>query len=293
MLTGSPLRMPKNNQKCKRREATAQSDDAFDDMLAELRAADLAALAANSSSSSSSSSSNSNSSSIATTASSSTSTVSLTAKAIKVSEERNIKAVMGDDIAQLRHWARQGLRVTSALPLVHAVLLGKLGIAQCLVQELGADVNEANGEGYTPLYVAAGKGDLAMVRCLVKELGADINKTNNEGDTPLFIAAQLGNLATVRVLVKELGADINHAIKIGRTPLMAASVRKRADVVKWLIKAGADTQISMRSDDSDDVSTGCTPANLSRYVGAYLPIRPHTWRPRRTARALVAAVRAS
>jgi hypothetical protein len=46
MLTGSPLRMPKNNQKSKRREATAQSDDDFDDMLAELRAADLAALTA-------------------------------------------------------------------------------------------------------------------------------------------------------------------------------------------------------------------------------------------------------
>jgi hypothetical protein len=153
--------MPKSNQRGNQRDATAQSDDDFDDMLAELRAADLTALAACSSSSSSSSSSSVISTIVASAALS-------TAKTIQVLEERIIEAVRRDDIAQLRRWARQGLRVTGAMPLSHAVALGKLCMAQCLVQELGADVNQADGKGYTLLYSAAWKTDLALVRCLVK-----------------------------------------------------------------------------------------------------------------------------
>jgi hypothetical protein len=72
---------------------------------------------------------------------------------------------MRDDIAQLRRWARQGVRVTSALPLLYAVVLGKLGIVLCLVQELGAEVNQADEGGYTPLYVAAQEAQLGVVRC--------------------------------------------------------------------------------------------------------------------------------
>jgi hypothetical protein len=208
--------MPKNKEKGKRREVTATSDDDFDDMLAELRAADLTALAADTSGSSSSSSG------IATTASSITSkvaasTVSSTAKAMEVPEEKIIEAVRRDDIAQLLRWARQGLRVASGLPLVHAMVLGKLGIAQCLVQELGADFNEADREGYTPLYIAAQKGELAMVRCLVQDFGADVNKANQTGATPLYIAAQEGKRAMVQCLVKELGADVNQSTFEGNT----------------------------------------------------------------------------
>jgi hypothetical protein len=241
MLTGISLRMPKNNQKGKRREATATSDDDFDDMLAELRAADLTALAANTSSSSSNSSSSSSSSSASTTANSITNTIvastaSSTAKAIEVPEERIIEAIRRDDIAQLRRWARQGFRATSAVSLLYAASLGKVGIAQCLVQELGVGVNQADEGGYTPLFVAALEGHLAMVRCLVKELGADVNTTSHAGYTPMYQAAGKGNFAMVRCLATECGADVNQADRKGITPLYIAAQKGKMAVVQCLVK---------------------------------------------------------
>jgi ankyrin repeat protein len=40
------------------------------------------------------------------------------------------------------------------------------------------------------LYVAAGAGQLNAVRCLVEKLGADINQATDNGSTPLMIAAE-------------------------------------------------------------------------------------------------------
>jgi hypothetical protein len=50
-----------------------------------------------------------------------------------------------------------------------------------------------------------------VVQCLVKELGADVNKAGTDGGTALCIAAQEGHLEVVQCLVKELGADVNRA----------------------------------------------------------------------------------
>jgi ankyrin repeat protein len=47
-----------------------------------------------------------------------------------------------------------------------------LDVIQCLVTEYGADVNQ--GDGATPLYIAARNGRLDVLRCLVNELGADV-----------------------------------------------------------------------------------------------------------------------
>jgi ankyrin repeat protein len=55
------------------------------------------------------------------------------------------------------------------------------------------------------LFLAAQFGDLAIVQCLVKELGADVNQANDAGCTSLYIAAQGDHLAMVQILVKELG----------------------------------------------------------------------------------------
>ncbi len=88
-----------------------------------------------------------------------------------------------------------------------------LAIARRLVA-LGADVNEANITGWTPLHVAALNGTNTLVRFLVDE-GANINVMNGCGRTPLSLASgenTVGLLAaskpkpdTVKLL-KELGA---------------------------------------------------------------------------------------
>jgi hypothetical protein len=81
-----------------------------------------------------------------------------------------------------------------------------------------------------------------MVRCLVKELGADVNQADHEGDTPLYLAALEGKMDILRCLVREFGADVSQANSDGCTPLMIAIVNNHVDVVRWLVKEGADTQ---------------------------------------------------
>jgi hypothetical protein len=84
-----------------------------------------------------------------------------------------------------------------------------------------------------------------MLQCLVKELGADVNQVEIAGRTILSFAAQEGLFAMAKILVKDLGADINHInSKAGTTPLMIATASKHADVFKWLIKEGADLSTS-------------------------------------------------
>jgi ankyrin repeat protein len=188
------------------------------------------------------------------------------------------------DTAQLRRWARQGVRVVSGLPLCAAALLGKVDLLRILIKELGADANQAifgsndpTLDGSIPLLVAAQYGHVAALRCLVKEFGAAINQAGNRGDTPLYIAAAIGHLCVVQCLVKEHGVDVNQATHNGFTPLMIASARKHTDIVVWLSKHGADAQAFLQG--------GSTAADVSRYKGApaeqteYLEARTHCANP--------------
>ena len=84
-----------------------------------------------------------------------------------------------------------------------------------------------------------------MVRCLAEDLGADINHSTLTCQNSVFVAAQNGHLGVLRYLGKA-GVDMNGADKFGQTPLMMASAKNvRAAVVKWLVKAGVDTQLQM------------------------------------------------
>jgi hypothetical protein len=152
--------MPKNNKKGKQRVAevvTAETNGDFDDMLAAIRATNLTTATANSSSSSSSSS-GSTSMNISATIADPSNTISSTTNAFEISE-----ALERGDIGQLQHWGRQGLRVTSSEPLAYAAEEGQLDMVQCLVKELGANVDQADHGGCTALHQAAAAGHIAVV----------------------------------------------------------------------------------------------------------------------------------
>jgi ankyrin repeat protein len=162
-------------------------------------------------------------------------------------------------------------------PLFVASGLGNLRIVQYLVNELGADVNQADSEGHTPVFAAAGMGKVDMVRLLVEELGADVNQADNEVCTPLYFAAQKGGLEMVKCVVDELGAEVNQATGDGSTPLMAAAEKMHHKVVRYLLKHGADPQASH--------NLVPTAADISRMHGApaeqtaYLQARTHCANP--------------
>jgi ankyrin repeat protein len=152
-----------------------------------------------------------------------------------------------------------------------------LEFLRCLVKDLGADVNKATDQGFTPLIAAVQLENLAHISCLINELGADVNQGDEDGRSALFMAASNGKLDVVRCLLK-LRADANQTNDDGATPLMMASAEKHEEVVVWLVKAGADTQATTAVYSNGE---SVTAADASKRFGAsasqtaYLEAKTH------------------
>jgi ankyrin repeat protein len=158
---------------------------------------------------------------------------------VVVTEVMLTEAAGTGDLERLTVWARQGVRVTSAEPLCIAVEGGHVEVLRCLVQKLGADVNQGGIEGFTALLDAANHGHLAVVRCLI-QFGASVGGTSNDGTTALHIAALNGELDIERYLVK-LGAEVGTADNDGQTPLLLSALSGRYPTTQYLLeKAGAN-----------------------------------------------------
>jgi hypothetical protein len=105
--------------------------------------------------------------------------------------------------------------------LLTAVQGGHIHVVRCMVNDLGADVNQAFDDGWTPLCLATDKEDLVLMRFLGVELGADVKlaMVSGSGYTPLNLAVNRGNISAVRCLCEDLGADANRTMKGSWTPL--------------------------------------------------------------------------
>ncbi|MCA4773954.1 ankyrin repeat domain-containing protein [Wolbachia endosymbiont of Mansonella perstans] len=67
------------------------------------------------------------------------------------------------------------------------VLAGNLNIVECFVEK-GANIDIPNNDGYTASHLPVFKGNLEMVKCLVGKKNVDINKANHEDNTALYLA---------------------------------------------------------------------------------------------------------
>ena len=166
-------------------------------------------------------------------------------------------------------------------PLHHAVKSGRIDVVQLLL-DAGAEPNatnsgqeasgyRANGEGQTPMYLAARwgywdifqllkdltGGELPLIMAAQKddyhamqvllEAGADPNMTNLNGETPLIAAIRTSCYHDVLHLLLENGAEPNKRTKYGDTPLHFAAWNINyvsISLVKVLIQAGADPNIA-------------------------------------------------
>lgn len=126
--------------------------------------------------------------------------------------------------------------------LIDAVKAGTAADVQRLLAA-GADINFRDAEGATPLMVAAEAGNLPMVQELIRA-GADVSARDGRGWTALVRAVynheqKRGFADVVRALIKA-GADIEITISYGVRPLMLAAGYGETDVVATLLEFGAD-----------------------------------------------------
>ena len=99
----------------------------------------------------------------------------------------------------------------------------------------GADKDEKNNQGNTPLIVTIIKNHLNVVQFLVEQ-GADMEKVDNNGATALMNAAAGGD-GVVRYLVEQ-GADKEKIDNEGWTPLIYAAQDGHVMVMQYLIEQG-------------------------------------------------------
>lgn len=143
----------------------------------------------------------------------------------------------------------------SRTPLV-VVLAGVLGMSALT----GCVLSDESDSERPALHDAASIGALADVERLLDN-GADVNERENSGYTPLMESAGIYNDVTA-VLI-DRGADLDLRQEDGYSAVMLAYGRAEADpeAVRMLIDAGADQSIP--SDHPDfDAATLCEQAKI-------------------------------
>lgn len=136
----------------------------------------------------------------------------------------------------------------------------------------GADVNEEDDEGYTPVVLASG-GQLAIVKLLI-EHGADINHWSRENNV-LIVAASAGNRKNyeyLRPLVsKRIRATATEA-DVARGEVLRA--RNRDPLVDEFVLAAArgkleevNSALAMGANPNSYNSNGWTPLQYAAYYG--------------------------
>jgi len=115
----------------------------------------------------------------------------------------------------------------------------KKEVASRLVPPPRSDAGDSNASdnGELEIMAATCAGNTPVVASLCAR-GANVNECNYEGASPLLCASIIGNEALVKTLI-DGGADPNLADVYGTTPLQAAAFDGHATVVQRLLLAGA------------------------------------------------------
>jgi ankyrin repeat protein len=132
------------------------------------------------------------------------------------------------------------LRWSSRGRIHNAISSGNLFAVRALLS-IGADIEEGDRKGQTPLLHAVRREYEEIVKLLLKK-GANPNARDSDGNTPLALAVLRDARAIVNLLL-EKGADTKVEDAEARTPLVLAVLQNHEAIVELLLEKGADTEV--------------------------------------------------
>lgn len=184
-------------------------------------------------------------------------------------EDFVLEAVKAGNVAKVETLLKRGANINEKddkglTPLHHACWNGDVEMARVLLKHGGSALLQAkSGYGSTPLHCAADKGHTSTVLMLL-QAGANSNAKNSGGLTPLHYTAWNDHLDTARVLLDN-GADKEAKTVEGCTPLHLASKYGKVGVAVLLVDRGADPYATnMRHETSFDVAKNSATASVLR-----------------------------
>lgn len=131
--------------------------------------------------------------------------------------------------------------------LYDAAYIGNERIVKSMLEtdskDIVIDYRLKGTNGWTSLLIATAEGHKEVVSLLI-EKGANVNAANNLGRTPLMFAANYGFDSIAKTLIDN-GAKIDMVPNDneGWSALMAASYKGNLEIVKILVKSGANLKL--------------------------------------------------
>ncbi len=124
------------------------------------------------------------------------------------------------------------------LPILHrAIRLNLQRLVELLLSN-GADIDRADNQGHTPLYLANACNNSAMVRILLNNRA----KISDLGGEVLISAVRRGDIDSVRILLEQ-HVNPNCMDEQGYTPLILAVEKGYESIIKMLLENGANPNL--------------------------------------------------
>ena len=140
---------------------------------------------------------------------------------------------------------------TSVGSLMEACSKGYIEEVKKILKQ-GADANEKDEYGKTPLMYAIHNGNFEIASLLIDN-GADVNVKDEYGTAILKITVSSRNFEIASLLIDN-GADVNVIDGDGKTILMEAAFYGHNDIASFIIDKGADVNAKGSSDYADDTA---------------------------------------
>jgi ankyrin repeat protein len=119
---------------------------------------------------------------------------------------------------------------------------------------------------WTPLMMASNRGDARLVAQLLFA-GAGWRHVDGRGRDAFYLACKAGDTESAgHLLLRGAGCQLNKKAKLGRRPLHVAARYGHLDMVKWLLRYGAEKDAVLDA-PFDQCTVAGTPAEVAREVG--------------------------